>query len=200
MLAANEVDGVEDGDKSIEKCGKSLKIGISSKSGNLKGKKLAKSKKKSKSGNSPNFNTTEAGSSFLIPEARSAINRLWLAFTKALILWHFDPECHIWIKIDVLGYVIGDVLNQLASRTSSDEVVTKTNLGQWHLVAYFSGKMVPAKTWYKTHNGKLLAIVEAFKTWHHYLEDWKHKFLILTNHNNFRCFGDIKNLSSQQVR
>ena len=60
--------------------------------------------------------------------------------------------------------------------------------------------MIPAETWYKTHDGKLLAIVEAFKTWQHYLEGCKHEVLVLTDHNNLRCFKDTKNLSSRQVR
>ena len=45
--------------------------------------------------------------------------------------------------------------------------------------------MIPAETWYETYNGELLAIVEAFKTWMHYLEGCKHKILVLTVHNNF---------------
>ena len=60
--------------------------------------------------------------------------------------------------------------------------------------------MIPAKTWYKTHDGELLAIVEIFKTWPHYLEGYKHKVLVLTNYNNLCHFMDIKNLSSRQVR
>ena len=59
--------------------------------------------------------------------------------------------------------------------------------------------MFPAKTWYKTYDGKLLAIVEAFKTWRHYLEGCKHKVLMLINHNNLRRFIDTKSLSSRQV-
>ena len=136
----------------------------SSKSGKSKVEKL---KKPSKSGKSPNFDTKNSGPNFLTPKARSAFNRLQLAFIKAPILWHFDPESHIRIVTDVLGYAIGDMLSQLASRTSSDWVVTKTYLSQWHLVAFFFRKMISAKTWYKTHNSELLAIVEAFKTWCH---------------------------------
>ena len=60
--------------------------------------------------------------------------------------------------------------------------------------------MIPAKTQYKTHNGKLLAIVKAFKTWRHYLEGCKHEVLVLTDHNNLRRFMDTKSLSSRQVR
>ena len=60
--------------------------------------------------------------------------------------------------------------------------------------------MILAKTRYKTHNGELLAIVEAFKTWRHYLEGSQHKVLILTDYNNLRRFMETKNLSSRQVR
>ena len=60
--------------------------------------------------------------------------------------------------------------------------------------------MIPAKTRYETHDGELLAIVEAFKTWWHYLESCKHEVLVLTDHNNFRRFMDTKSLSFRQVR
>ena len=154
----------------------------------------------SKSGYSPNFDATEAKPNFLTPGAKEAFNCLRLAFIKALILRHFDPECHIRIKTDASSYVIGGMLSQLASGTSLDGVVTKTNLDQWHPVAFFFRKMIPAETWYETHDGKLLAIVEAFKTWYHYLEDCKHEVFVLTDHNNLRCFMNTKSLSFRQVR
>ena len=76
----------------------------------------------------------------------------------------------------------------------------KSDFGQWHPIAYFSRKMIPVETRYKTHNAELLAIVEAFKTWRHYLEGCKHEVLVLTDHNNLRRFINTKNLSSRQVR
>ena len=60
--------------------------------------------------------------------------------------------------------------------------------------------MILAKTYYEMHNTELLAIVEAFKNWRYYLEGCKYEVLWLTNHNNLRCFMDIKSLSSHQVR
>ena len=59
--------------------------------------------------------------------------------------------------------------------------------------------MIPAETRYKTHDGELLAIVETFKIWRHYLEDSKHEILVLTDHNNLHRFMNTKSLSSQQV-
>ena len=60
--------------------------------------------------------------------------------------------------------------------------------------------MIPAETRYETHNGELLAIVETFKTWRHYLKGFRHEVLILTDHNNIWQFMDTKSLSSRQVR
>ena len=59
--------------------------------------------------------------------------------------------------------------------------------------------MIPAKTQYKTYNGKLLAIVEAFKTWRHYLKGCKYEVFIFTDYNNLCQFMDTKSLSSRQV-
>ncbi len=60
--------------------------------------------------------------------------------------------------------------------------------------------MIPAETWYETHDGELLAIFEAFKTWRYYLEGCKYEVLVLTNYNNLQHFMDTKSLSSRQVR
>ncbi len=128
--------------------------------------------------------------SFLTANTRKAFTKLKQAFVEALILNHFDSERHIQIETDTSGYVIGGILSQL----------TLDNSGRWHLVAFFSKKMIPAETRYGTHNGELLAIVETFKTWRHYLESCKHEVLMLTDHNNLQCFMDTKSLSSRQVR
>ena len=129
------------------------------------------------------------GSDFLTPGVKLAFTKLRQAFLKASILHHFHPEHHIRIETDVSGYAIGGVLSQLTSDDS----------GRWHPVAFFSRKMIPAETRYEMHDGELLAIVEAFKTWRHYLEGSQHEVLVLTNYNNLRRFMDTKSLSSKQV-
>ena len=136
------------------------------------------------------FKNSNGAMDYLTSGAKRAFTQLRQAFTKALILRHFEPECYIWIETHASGYAIGGLLSQL----------TSNNLGQWHLVAFYSQNMIPAETWYKTHNGKLLAIVKAFKTWRHYLEGCKHDLLVLTNHYNLRRFIDTKSLSSRQFR
>ena len=99
---------------------------------------------------------------FFTSGAKLAFTRLKQAFVKALIFYHFDLEYYIRIELDTSGYAIGEVLNQLIS----------DNLGQWHLVAFFSYKMILAKTRYKTHDSEFLAIIDAFKSWRYYLKDF----------------------------
>ena len=59
--------------------------------------------------------------------------------------------------------------------------------------------MIPTKTHYETHDQELLAIVEVFKTWHHYLQGCKYEILVLIDYNNLRRFMDTKSLSFWQV-
>ena len=128
-------------------------------------------------------------SDFLIPGARLAFTELRQTFVKAPIRYYFNPKCHIRIKTNAFGYAIGGVLSQL----------TLDNLSQWHLLAFFSKKMILAETRYKTYDSELLTIVEAFKTWKHYLEGFHHEMLVPTDHNKLRQFMDTKSLSSRQV-
>ena len=137
-------------------------------------------------GRSPLKNSNGA-TGYLIPNTRQTFTQLRQAFTKASILQHFDLKCHVRIETDASGYAIGNMLSQL------------TDSSQWHPVAYYSWIMIPAETWYKTHDGELLAIVKAFKTWQHYLEGCKHKVLVLIDYNNLCRFMKTKNLSSCQV-
>ena len=119
--------------------------------------------------------------------------------TKAPILQHLDLKDHIQIETNVSGYAIGRVLSQLnfdwVAPNDLNSNLAKSDFGQWHPVAYFSKKMIPAKTQYKTPNAKLSAIVEVFKTWHHYLKGCKYKVFVLTNHKNLCWFMNTKSLS-----
>ena len=92
------------------------------------GTKVQKVQKSSKS------KKTESG--FFTSGARKAFIELRQAFIKALILHHFDSECHIRVQTDACGYAIGGVLSQL----------TSDDLGRWHPVAFFLRKMIPVET------------------------------------------------------
>ena len=51
--------------------------------------------------------------------------------------------------------------------------------------------------YYKMHNAKLLAIIEIFTNWRHYLKDCLYKALVLTDYNNLYQFMNTKSLSSR---
>ena len=111
----------------------------------------SKNEKSRKSTRVPNIGAT-GEPNFLTPDAKKAFNYLRLAFIKAPILQHFDPESHIRIETDVPGYAIGRVSSQLSLDSHAPS-------NQWHPIAYFSRNMIPAKTQYETHNAELMAII-----------------------------------------
>ena len=87
---------------------------------------------------------------FLTLGAREAFHQLKQTFTKALILRHFDLECHIRIETNASRYTIDGVPSQLTSdqiTLNSKSILTKSDFGQWQPVAYFSRKMIFAKTY-----------------------------------------------------
>lgn len=64
-------------------------------------------------------------------------------------------------------------------------------------MALFSKKMILAETCYKTPDIELLAIIEGFQTWRHYLKSCKYEVFMLTDHNNLEHFINTKNMSSK---
>ena len=126
--------------------------------------------------------------SFLTPEAKKSFQKLKKAFCKEPVLQHFDVSKPIRLETDASGKAIGGVLCQ-----------QDTDMN-WHPVAYYSRKMLPAERNYETHDAELLAIVEGFKTWRHYLEGAAHTILVLTDHNNLKKFMETTRLSGRQIR
>ena len=97
-------------------------------------KNLSKSKKakNAKSGIQMRIGAM-GGLIFLTPGTREAFNQLRQAFTKAPILRHFDPKCHVRNETDISSYTIGGVLSQLTSdqvTLDSKSTLTKSDFGQ----------------------------------------------------------------------
>ena len=81
-------------------------------------RKLTKSKNQIERGN----NLEEP--KFLTSKAKKAFNSLRQAFTKAPILRHFNPECHIRIENNASSYAIGGALSQLTpNQVTSDKAI-----------------------------------------------------------------------------
>ena len=106
----------------------------------------SKNEKSRKSTRMPNIKATREPN-FLTPNAKKALNHLRLAFIKAPILRHFDLKSHIRIETDASGYAIGEVLSQLnLDFDAPPNDLNKSDFSQWHPIAYFSRKMIPAET------------------------------------------------------
>lgn len=52
------------------------------------------------------------GEKFLTSKAKKTFIQLKLGFIETSILQHFDPEYHIWIETNGLGYAINGILSQ----------------------------------------------------------------------------------------
>lgn len=123
-------------------------------------------------------------------EAREAIGKLKKAFTKAPLLQHFDPKLRIRLETDASGFAISGIISQL----QDDD--------QWHPIAFWSKKMTDTERRYEAHDGELLAIVEAFKHWRHYLEGSRYPVVVKSDHANLRTFMEprMKRLNGRQTR
>ena len=54
--------------------------------------------------------------------------------------------------------------------------------GKFHLIAFYSQKLIPAEINYKIHDKELLIIIKAFKKWYHYLKGAKYKIEVFINY------------------
>ena len=98
-----------------------------------------------------------------------AFQTLKRSFTEAPVLRHYDPALPLRVESDASNFAVAAVLSQLFG-------------SEWHPIAFWSRKMIPAECNYETHDQELLAVVLAFKEWRHYLKGAAHAVRVLTDH------------------
>ena len=91
------------------------------------------------------------------------------------------------METDACDYTVAGILS-----------ITFTN-GEICLVAYYSQTLTALKLNYDTHDKELLAILKAFRNWHHYLEASASPIDIIMDHKNLEYFSTSKVLSCQQA-
>ena len=106
---------------------------------------------------------------------------------KLSFLRHFDLIKQCMIETDVRGFTVAAILLQ------------KQEDSHWHLIAFYSHKMMNAECNYLTGNQKLLMIVAAFQIWRRYLKEAKHQVDIYSDHVNLQTFMSMKQLSHHQA-
>lgn len=139
-------------------------------------------------------NGKQVGDFIWSAEAAQAFTELIGMFTSAPILVHFDPNGKILVETDASGFAIAAIISQFVKSMEHD------GQPRWHPIAFYSRKMIPAETRYPTHDQELLAVVEAFKQWRHYLEGSQFTVTVVSDHNNLRYFMSTTTLNRRQAR
>lgn len=121
-------------------------------------------------------------------DAKEAFEKLKRAFQEAPLLVHFDPEKRIRIETDASAFAMAGVISQLCED------------GLWHPIAFWSRKFNSAELNYGTPDQEMLAIVESFKHWRHYVEGPAHSIEVLTDHQNLQAFTRKEKVNGRQVR
>ena len=122
-------------------------------------------------------------------DVKKMFSRLKEVFMTASVLVHFNSELKSQMKTDTSEQAITEIYTQLQKMSEL-----------WHSVTYWLRKLMSAEINYKTHNLKLLVIVETFKQWCHYLEGSWYSVEILTDHNNLQSFMKVKVLNERQAQ
>jgi hypothetical protein len=92
--------------------------------------------------------------------------------TEEPVLVQPDQKKQFEIKVDASNYAIGAVLMQ------------KGDKNILHPVAFFSKTMNDTQRNYDVYNRELLALVETFRHWRHYLHSAAHQIKVHTDHAN----------------
>jgi hypothetical protein len=120
--------------------------------------------------------------------ADSAFNTLKSAFNTPAILHHWEPNRQITVETDASNYAIASILS-----------ITSDN-GEIRPIAFCSRSLTLPELNYDVHDKELLAIFDAFKHWHHYLEESPIPIDVVTDHKNLEYFSTTKVLTRRQVR
>jgi hypothetical protein len=80
------------------------------------------------------------------------------------------------METNASDFILGVVLFQEGER------------GRLHLVAFYSRLFFATEINYKIHNKELLAIVDSFQEWRHFLEGAVHQVIVYINHKNLKYF------------
>ena len=110
-------------------------------------------------------------------------------FQKAPLLRHYDPKLPVRLEADASDVALGGILSQLQKDTN-----------KWHPIAFFSKQFKGAEVHYATPDKELMAIVECFKHWRHYIEGSPHTIEVWSDHQNLQGFMRQPKINGRQAR
>jgi len=136
----------------------------------------------------PLHRLTEKNRAWIWTEAeQKAFDGLKTAFTMAPVLCNFDPNRVVVIEADASDFAIAPILSQ------------HDDNGVLHPVAFHSRKLTLAELNYPTHDKEMLAIVDTFKTWWHYLVG-SEEVEVFTDCHNWAYFTSSRMWNCRQNR
>ena len=121
------------------------------------------------------------------PKQEKAFEELKRRLTSAPILAHFYPARTAVTETDASDFGLGCIVSQYLGK-------------RLHPVVFHSRKLNDAKRNYEIHDKELLAILEAFREWKHFLLGTDEPVTVYTNHQNLQYFLTTKVWNLRQIR
>ncbi|EFY87299.1 pol protein [Metarhizium acridum CQMa 102] len=134
-----------------------------------------------------NLTKKEVGFQWNEPEA-TAFQKMKDLVTSEPVLKAPDQDKPYELETDASDFALGGQLGQ------------RDDQGRLHPVAFFSKKLHGPELNYGIHDKELMAIIECFKEWRHYLIGAKHQIKVYTDHKNLTSFLTTKDLNKRQIR
>jgi hypothetical protein len=113
------------------------------------------------------------GSAWTAQEQSAFINLL-SAFETAPLLKYYDPERPGQIETNTSTVAVGGIYSQQYK-------------DGWHPVDYYSRQLKGPELRYRTPDQEILAIIEGFKTWRHYIKGSKYPTEVITDHRTCKA-------------
>ena len=92
------------------------------------------------------------------------------------------------MEANASDFALGSILSQLEKD------------GLLHPVAFHTRKFNAAEINYEVHDKELLAVVDSFEQWRHFLEGSPHQIIIFSDHKNLTYFQIARVLNRRQAR
>ncbi|KAG5719155.1 hypothetical protein E4T56_gene11827 [Termitomyces sp. T112] len=123
------------------------------------------------------------------PLEQMAFHALKCSVTSGPVLLFLNDNSPFQVKADSSDFATRVVLLQQSLED-----------GKWHPVAFYSKSLNAVECNYKIYNKKMLAIIQSFEEWQHFLEGVWHKFEVWMDYKNFKYFQTAKKLNCQQAQ
>jgi transposase InsO family protein len=137
----------------------------------------------------PLTNLTKKDRAFAWDEmAQKAFEGIKNAIANDVLLQHPCYENQFEVFTDASDFAIGAVLTQCDEN------------GDARPLEFFSRKLLPSEQNYSVYDKELLAIVEAFRHWRHFLVSSTHEVLVHSDHKNLSYFRKAQLLKPRHAR